>query len=99
MAFARPRLTSRCPSFVIAMLSGAYPTVDDGHGLLSIVCTTLSLVVSITETLSLFVLATNNALFLTYIAVGCRPTAMEPTAADGFAVSMTLTAPVVDVPR
>jgi hypothetical protein len=81
------------------MPSGSYPTLDDGHGLVSIVCTTLSLAVSMTETVSLFVLATNNALSLTYIAVGCRPTAMEPTAADGFAVSITLTAPVVDVPR
>ena len=73
--------------------------MDDGHGLVSIVCTTWPLVVSMTETVSLFVLATNNALSLTYIAVGCSPTAMDPTAADGFAVSMTLTVPVVDVPR
>src|SRR5215467_10647575 len=81
------------------MLSGAYPTEDDGHGLVSIVWTTWSIVVSTTETVSLFVLATNNALPLTCIAVGCRPTAIDPTAADGFAVSMTLTSPVVDVPR
>ena len=52
-----------------------------------------------TETVSLLVLATNSALPLWYIAVGCRPTGMDPTAADGFEVSMTLTAPVVDVPR
>jgi hypothetical protein len=52
-----------------------------------------------TETVSLFVLATNNALPLWYIAVGCRPTGIEPTGADGFAVSITLTAPVVEVPR
>jgi hypothetical protein len=83
----------------MAMLVGSYPTFDDGHGLASIVCTTWFLVVSMTETVSLFVLATNNALFLTYIAVGCRPTAMDPTAADGFAVSITLTVPVVEVPR
>ena len=81
------------------MLVGAYPTVDDGHGLVSIVCTTTSLVVSMTETVSSFVLATNSALPLAYIAVGCRPTGIDPTAADGFAGSMTLTVPVVDVPR
>ena len=52
-----------------------------------------------TETVSLLVLATNNALPLTYSAVGCRPTSIEPTVADGFAVSMTLTVPVVEVPR
>ena len=66
-----------------------------------------------TEMVSLFVLATNNAaaggfffgfsapfgaVVCTYIAVGCRPTAIDPTGADGFAVSMTLTVPVVDVP-
>ena len=52
-----------------------------------------------TETVSLFVLATNSASPLRYIAVGCRPTAIDPTGADGSAVSMTLTVPVVDVPR
>ena len=53
-----------------------------------------------TETVSLLVLATNSASpFGEYIAVGCRPTAIDPTAADGSAVSMTLTVPVVDVPR
>ncbi len=83
----------------MAMLSGSYPTADVGHGLVSIVCTTWSVVVSMTETVSLFVLATNNALPWTYIAVGCRPTATDPTGADGSAVSMTLTVPVVDVPR
>src|SRR5262245_36546378 len=83
----------------MAMLVGAYPMFDDGHGLVSIVCTTWSFVVSITEMVSAKALARNSALFLTYIAVGCRPTAMDPTAADGFAVSMTLTVPVVDVPR
>jgi hypothetical protein len=81
------------------MLVGWYPTFEDGQGLVSIVCTTLSVVVSITETVSSKLFATNSALFLTYIAVGCRPTAIEPTAAVGFAVSMTLTVPVVDVPR
>ncbi len=44
------------------MPSGWYPTVDSGHGLVSIVCTTLFIVVSMTETVSLFVLATNSAL-------------------------------------
>src|SRR5215472_11157060 len=83
----------------MAMPSGWYPTEDSGHGLVSIVCTTRSFVVSMAETVSLFVFATNSALFLTYIAVGCRPTAMDPTGADGFVVSMTLTVPVVDVPR
>src|ERR1700754_2139218 len=94
------------------MLVGAYPTSDEGHGLVSIVCTTLSLLVSITDTVSLFVLATNSVLpagpfffpaprgfSWTYIAVGCRPTSTDPTGADGFAVSITLTVPVVDVPR
>src|SRR5262245_2000225 len=81
------------------MLVGAYPMVDDGQGLLSIISTAWSFVVSITEMVSAKALATNNALLLTYIAVGCRPTAMDPTAAEGFAVSMTLTVPVVDVPR
>src|SRR5215470_19716513 len=81
------------------MLFGWYPTFDDGHGRVSIVCTTSFLVVSITETVSSLVLATNSALPLRYIAVGCRPTAIDPTAAVGFAVSMTLTVPVVDVPR
>src|SRR5215475_5073379 len=81
------------------MLVGSYPTSDDGHGLVSIVWTTLPLVVSTTESVSSFVLATNSALFLAYSAVGCRPTAIDPTAAVGFAGSMTLTAPVVDVPR
>ncbi len=81
------------------MPSGSYPTVDDGHGLVSIVCTTWFVVVSMTETVSLFVLATNSALPSAYIAVGCRPTAIDPTGADGFAGSMTLTVPVVDVPR
>jgi len=73
------------------MLFGWYPTFADGHGLVSIVCTTSFLVVSITETVSSFVLATNSALPLRYIAVGCSPTAIDPTAADGFAVSMVLT--------
>jgi hypothetical protein len=81
------------------MPSGSYPTFDEGHGLVSIVCTTSSVVVSMTETVSLFVLATNNVMPLLYIAVGCRPTAMDPTVAPGFAGSMTLTVPVVDVPR
>jgi hypothetical protein len=45
------------------------------------------------------VLATKSALPLTYIAVGCRPTGTDPTVADGLDVSMTLTVPVVDVPR
>src|SRR5215469_7037432 len=81
------------------MLVGWYPTLDSGHGLVSIVCTTWSILVSMTETVSLFVLATNNALPLAYMAVGCRPTAIDPTAADASAVSMTLTSPVVDVPR
>ena len=73
---------------------------DDGHGLVSIVWTTLSFLVSITDTVSLFVLATNSTpLAGEYIAVGCRPTAIDPTAAVGSAVLMTLTAPVVDVPR
>ena len=67
--------------------------------MVSIVCTTWLVVVSMTETVSLFVLATNNALPSLYIAVGCSPTGIDPTAADGFAVSMTLTVPVVDVPR
>ena len=62
------------------MPSGSYPTVDSGHGWVSIVCTTLSLVVSMTETVSLFVLATNSALPSAYSAVGCRPTVMV---ADG----------------
>ncbi len=52
-----------------------------------------------TETVSLFVLATNNAWPLTYIAVGCSWTGTDPTGADGSAVSMTLTSPVVEVPR
>jgi hypothetical protein len=43
------------------MLVGAYPASDDGHGLASIVCTTTSLRGSITEMVSLFVLATNSA--------------------------------------
>ena len=81
------------------MPSGWYPTVDSGHGLVSIVCTTWFLPVSMTETVSLLVLATNSVLPLAYIAVGCRPTAIDPTGADGLAGSMTLTAPVVDVPR
>ena len=52
-----------------------------------------------TETVSLLVLATNSALPLAYIAVGCRPTAIEPTGGRRVAVSMTLTVPVVEVPR
>jgi hypothetical protein len=85
---------------------------DDGHGSVAIVCTTLSFFVSMTEMVSLNVLATNNApagcfsAFFpaaaapgwTNIAVGCRPTAIDPPGADEFDVSMTLTDPVVDVP-
>jgi hypothetical protein len=83
----------------MAMLVGSYPTFDDGQGRVSIVCTTWSFVVSMTETVSSNVLATNSALPSRSIAVGCSPTAMDPTAAAGFAVSITLTAPVVGVPR
>ena len=83
----------------MAMPSGWYPTEDSGHGLVSIVCSTWFVVVLMTETVSLLVLATNSALPTACIAVGCRPTAIDPTGADGFAGSMTLTAPVVDVPR
>src|SRR4051794_14590510 len=88
------------------MLVGWYPISDDGHGLVSIVCTTLSVLVLMTETVSSFVFATNSApaFFFAavgrkYIAVGCSPTLMVPTAGDGCVVSMTLTVPVVDVPR
>ena len=51
-----------------------------------------------TETVSLFVFVTNSAPVLAYRAVGCRPTLMVAGAADGFAVSMTLTVPVVVAP-
>lgn len=78
---------------------GWYPTAEDAQGLVEMVCTTLSLRVSITETVSEFVLATNSAPARTCSAVGCNPTSMEPTAASGRAGSMTLTVPVVDVPR
>ena len=63
------------------------------------VWTTLLLPVLITETVSLLVLATNSAFPLTYSAVGCRPTAIDSTAAQGVEVSMTLTVPVVEVPK
>ena len=60
------------------------------------VCTTLSLAVSTTETLSSKVLVTNRAPSATCSAVGCRPTGIEATAASGAAVSMTLRVPVVE---
>src|SRR6476661_6738453 len=59
------------------------------------VWTTLSLVVSMTDTLLVAVFVTNRAPFLAYSAVGCRPTSMLLAAADGFARSITLTVPVV----
>jgi hypothetical protein len=62
------------------------------------VWTTLSLAVLMTDTLLSAVLVTNTAPFLAYTAVGCRPTSMDPTAADGFTTSMTLTVPVVEAP-
>ena len=52
-----------------------------------------------TETVSLLVLATNNAWPLTYSAVGCSWTGIDLTGADGSAGLMTLTSPVVEVPR
>ena len=77
---------------------GLVADVDDGHGWVVIVWTTLSFSVSTTETVSSLVLATKSALPSAYIAVGCRPTSTEPTGAAGFAVSMTLSVPVVEVP-
>lgn len=62
------------------------------------VCTTLPLAVSMTDTSLVAVLVTNSARPLAYIAVGCRPTPMLPTAAAGSARSMTLTVPVVVAP-
>ena len=90
---ARPSVTSRCPSSVRVIPSGSYPTEACGHGWVAIVWTTLSREVSMTETLLLFVLATNRVLSLAYNAVGCRPTSMLFAAAAGFARSMTLTVP------
>ena len=52
-----------------------------------------------TETVSLLVLVTNTVWPAAYIAVGCRPTAIDPTAVAGSAVLITLTSPVADVPR
>ena len=62
------------------------------------VCTTTSLAVLTTETVSLPVLVTNSAPFLAYTVVGCRPTSMLFTAAFGSARLMTLTVPVVTAP-
>lgn len=81
------------------MLVGSYPTEDCSHGWAAMVWTTASLVESITETVSLFVFATNTAFPLTSSAVGCRSTLIDFTAAVGLAVLMTLTVPVVEVPR
>lgn len=61
------------------------------------VWTTLSLRVSMTETLLSAVLVTNTAPFFAYTAVGCRPTSMVRTALSP-RVSMTLTVPVVAAP-
>src|SRR5215467_8627605 len=80
------------------MLSGSYPTFASGHGWVAMVCSTASVAESITDTVSLLVLATNTVPFLAYSAVGWRPTSMLLTAAAGFAVSMTLTVPVVLAP-
>ena len=63
------------------------------------VWTTASLPVSMTETVSLLVLATNSALPALYSAVGCRPTSIDWTRRTEAAVSMTLTVPVVVVSR
>ncbi len=72
------------------------------------VCTTLSLRLSMTDTLLSAVLVTNTAPLVAYTAVGCRPTSMVPTAASGYPLleelgegsvtSMTLTVPVVLAP-
>src|SRR5262245_23266336 len=62
------------------------------------VWTTVSLVVSITDTSLVAVLVTNTAPFLAYTAVGCSPTLMLAGAALGFARSMTDTVPVVAAP-
>ena len=63
------------------------------------VWTTWSLVVSTTETVSSLVLATYSTAPLAYIAVGCRPTLIVPTSLPAAAGSMTLSVPLVEVPR
>ena len=73
--------------------------MESAQGWVAIVCTTLSLPVFTTDTVSLLVLATKSAESFTCSAVGCRPTSMDPTGAAGLVVSMTLRVPVVEVPR
>jgi hypothetical protein len=77
---------------------GSYPTLTSGHGWVAMVCTTLLLLVLMTDTVSLKVLATNSVPFAAYMAVGCKPTLMAPTGAFGSARLMTLTVPVVLAP-
>ncbi len=59
----------------------------------------MSFLVETTETVELLVFVTNSAPLATCSEVGCRPTSIEPTAAVGRVVSITLMVPVVDVPR
>ena len=77
---------------------GWYPVVEDAQGWVAIVWVTVPVFVSITETVSLFVFTTYSVVPSRCIAVGCSCTAIEVTGAAGFAVSMTLTVPVVEVP-
>src|SRR5262249_38686641 len=96
-ALSRPTLTSSVCGPAKVTEFGDAPTVDPGSGSTLKVCVTLCEAASMTDTVSLLVLATNTEPPSTVSDAGCGPTLIVPVTVSVSRLT-TETVPVADAP-